>query len=217
MIKNFKKKSIFALVCAITLTILLSIGLVVVGSYGRVSSPTEMPIQTTSPNTQQGTQLIPWPSYIMADVPVTFEMAREIAITYAGISQPDVADINRTSDLSEERISWHFSVGGNGEFFNIEIDAITGDVINSIRFEEQSAWPIYSLPISFECAKRIAVDYVGVTEPFIIYFNGFTIHDDTSPVDYSWRLLINSHNDERYDIRVNAVSGEFFIQNIAPY
>lgn len=90
------------------------------------------------------------------------EMAREIVIDYAGISQPDVAHISRISNCGE-RILWHFAVGGNGEFFNIEIDAVTGDVSGA----------------------------------------------------YSWRILINSQR--KYDVRVDAVSGEILSADQIPY
>ena len=152
-------------------------------------------------------QAAPRSGQLMTDTAISFETAREIAIRYSGIEQPDLADIRRVSGDNDMQ-SWHFAVGGNGRFVVLTIDAETGDVRDVVRFGAESAWPIESLPISYETAMDITLEYLDISEPLAVYFNGLTIIDNR-PVSYYWLVRVIDL-DIAYDVQINAQSGEVY-------
>jgi len=109
---------------------------------------------------------------IMNDAAITYEVARQIAIDYAGIARPDVANLRSIMNLTSGDIIWDFAVAGEGLMVSVQIDYATGEIVRSQRFD--GVWPAENFPVSFDDAVQIAVDYANISTPFAAYFHGHT-------------------------------------------
>ncbi|MCL2573681.1 MAG: PepSY domain-containing protein [Defluviitaleaceae bacterium] len=162
----------------------------------------QLPSQPQSESSEFFSTTAEWHSHIMNDVAVTYEMARQIAIDYADISQPDVANLRSIMNRNSDNPIWNFAVAGAGLMVSIQIDSATGEIVRSQQF--RGGWPAESLPISFDEAVRIAINHANISSPFITYFHGHTTLPNGNQF---WRVHIDSHYGV-YDIHVDAFTGE---------
>jgi len=139
---------------------------------------------------------------IMTDVAITYEMARQIAIDYAGISRPDVANLRSIMNLVTGDTIWDFTVAGEGLMVSVQVDSTTGEIVRSQQF--RGSWSTENLPVSFDEAVQIAVDHANIPIPFVAYFHGHTTLPNGNQF---WRVHIDSHSGV-YDVHVDVFTGE---------
>jgi len=195
---NFKKCPKVISVIAVILTVLLSGGLAL------------SPIQASESVIQSEIDITAWHGDAMTDVAVTYEMAKQIAIDFADIAQPDVANLRGIIDRDLDSPVWHFVVAGGGVMIDVYINSATGEIANSQQFI--GSWPSENLPISFDEAARIAINHASISPPFVAYFHGYTTLPNGSQF---WRVHINSHTGN-YDIHIQAFTGEVLHSNFIP-
>ena len=143
-----------------------------------------------------------WHSDIMNDVDVTYEMARQIAIDYAGIAKPDVANLRSIMNRNSDNPIWNFTVAGAGLMISVQIDSDTGEIVRSQHFD--GVWSAENFPVSFDEAVRIAIDHVNIATSFIAYFHGHTTLPNGNQF---WRVHIDSHSGV-YDVHIDVFTGE---------
>jgi len=149
------------------------------------------------------------------DATVSYEAAKQIAILRAGIEGPDVAAVRRMQNSGDAQ-HWHFAIGGNGFFVTVTVHKETGAVVNSFRFGAESGWPMQNLPVSFEAATLVAMDYLNITAPASVYFNGLTIQQahNNRAVSYTWSVWVYTYAGVGYEVRIDAQSGEILKNGI---
>jgi len=144
-----------------------------------------------------------WYGDIMNDVAITYEMARQIAIDYAGITQPDVANLRSIMNRNSDNPIWNFTVAGAGLMVSIQIDSATGEIIRSQQF--RGSWSTENLPVSFDEAVQIAIDHVNIATPFVVHFHGHTTLPNGNQF---WRVHIILYSGLTVNIRVDSTTGE---------
>ena len=148
-----------------------------------------------------------WGSINAVTAPVTsmvsYEMARQIAIDYAGIAKPDVANLRSIMNLISGDTIWDFTVAGEGLMISVQIDSDTGEIVRSQRFD--GVWSTENFPVSFDEAVRIAIDHVNIATPFIAYFHGHTTLPNGNQF---WRVHIVLDSGLVVNIRVDSTTGE---------
>jgi len=163
----------------------------------------QLPLQPKSESSDFFSTIAEWHSDIMNGVAVTHEMARQIAIDYAGIAKPDVAHLRNIINRNSDNPIWNFTVAGTGLMASIQIDSTTGEIVRSQRFD--GVWSAENFPISFDEAVQIAINYANISPPFIAYFHGHTTLPNGNQF---WRVNIVLDSGLIVNIRVDSTTGE---------
>ena len=128
---------------------------------------------------------------------ITAEEAKNAALTHAGVSEGDVAQLEIEFDSEDGLMVYEVEFYAGGREYDYDINARTGEVV---RFSQEGGWSgDPSAYIGEAAATAAALDHAGVKEADAAYLRCWVEHDDGRAECYEVEFLAGS-TEYQYEI-----------------